>query len=131
MKISEIKQLIKETIDEMARTPGTGAKVKITDKGESAVKQIVATKELPTGMTNNRFKVLKALYMAKKNGKEGIQKTDIAAELGTTQQGVNGDYNWLRSEGYAEDTAYTPKGKATPSNPRQSIDDLLAGLDGL
>ena len=75
----------------------------------------------------NIVQIAKNLPDIKKEGKEGIQKTDIAALLGTTQQGVNSDHNWLANEGYAENTAYTPKGPSVPKKSRSGIDDILAG----
>jgi len=132
MKINQLRQIIREAIDEiaideMARTAGTGAKVKITDAGIAALKRMSQTKEFPEGMTNKRYKVLRALY--EMNTKENpVQLTAVAARLETTQQGVNSDYNWLKGEGYAEAISYTPKGPSTPKNPRQSKDDLLGGL---
>jgi hypothetical protein len=133
MKINQLRQIIKEAIDEMAidemaRTAGTGAKVKITDAGVAVLKKIAKTNEWPEGMTNKRFLVLKTLYQMN-TMETPVQLTAVATKLDTTQQGVNSEFKYLKDNGYAEATAYTPKGPSTPKNPRQSKEDLLSGLD--
>ena len=132
MKINQLRQIIKEAIDEMAidemaRTAGTGAKVKITDAGVAALKRMVKTNEWPEGMTGKRLLVLRTLYEMGTMATP-VQLTAVAAKLETTQQGVNSEFKYLKDNGYAEAMAYIPKGPSTPKNPRQSKEDLLGDL---
>jgi hypothetical protein len=143
MKINQLRQIIKEaineiTIDEMARTMGTGAKIKITDAGIDILENINQTKKLPTHMMINSLKILKALYQAKQEGKEGLTKLDIASSANVLINSVYRQSDWLIDKGYAEEIPhakkefyYTPKNprENTPKNPRQQrIEDILGDL---
>jgi hypothetical protein len=140
MKVSQLRKLIKETInemeiDEMARTVGTGGGVKITDAGKQALKRIRTTNEMPAGLKKSGLDML--IWLFKTNGAgERAQVADYAELMfddRKAQPRVNPIFNELKSLGFAEKEGYisalpgvsgTPKSKL---NPASMVDDLDFG----
>jgi predicted transcriptional regulator len=136
MKISQLRKIIKETIgemamDEMARTPGTGAAFTITDKGTNLLKQMKATGEIPDGIRPKHIEILKFLFQAKQEGKR-VQKVDFAAKLGVAQPAVNALFKPLEEMGLVSSDKYASAlGGTTSSTPKAkpNVQDMLGDLD--
>ena len=148
MKISQLRKIIKETIgemamDEMARTPGTGAAFTLTDEGDRLVKQMGITGEIPDEYKDVlisslgkpiqiRIGILKFLYKAKKENKR-VQKMDFAKMLNVAQPQVNSQFKPLEDKGLITSAPYTSAlGGTTSSTPKKvipSVKDMLGDLD--
>jgi hypothetical protein len=78
MRISELKQLIYETMDEMARTAGSGATYQISEKGKNIIRQLKNGQipELNFKLGKNHLAVLK---VAAQNSDVWMSKREIAA----------------------------------------------------
>jgi predicted transcriptional regulator len=135
MKITELRQIIKNTIKEMslpemARTAGTGGAYSITPEGEAVVKQAKATNEIPEGIRASHLQILAFLFKAKQDGTRA-QKIDYAKEKGVPQPAVNSLFNQLEEKGLVAKEGYQtmslgPKG---PAKPKASVEDILGDLD--
>jgi hypothetical protein len=135
MKITELRQIIKNTIQEMslpemARTAGTGGAYSITPEGENILKQAKATNTIPEGIRASHLGILAFLYKAKQDGRRA-QKIDYANEKGVPQPAVNALFNQLEEKGLAAKEGYQamsigPKGSA---RPKTSVEDILGDLD--
>jgi hypothetical protein len=136
MKISQLRKLIKETIEEveiaeMARTAGTGGGVKITPAGETVLKQARATNTIPEGLRANHLAILKFLFQAKQDGKR-VQKIDYANSLGVLQPQVNPLFNQLIEKGLVEIEKYQsalPGASKGTAKSKIDVADLLGDLD--
>jgi hypothetical protein len=145
MKISQLRKIIKETIgemamDEMARTPGTGAAFILTDEGDRLVRQMGATGEIPDEYkdvllsalgkpSRIRIEILKFLFKAK--GKR-VQKIDFAKMLNVAQPQVNSQFKPLEDKGLITSAPYTSAlGGTTSSTPKAKLDvqAMLGDLD--
>jgi hypothetical protein len=135
MKVSQLRKLIRETIeevaiDEMARTPGTGGGIKITSAGESALRQAKATGQIPEGIRANHLAILKFLFQAKQDGKR-VQKIDYAKQLGVPQPQVNPLFNQLIEKGLAEMEKYQSALPGTSTGSTRQKTDVQAMLGDL
>lgn len=136
MKITELKKIIKETLDEMAvqemaRTAGTGGAYKITPEGEEIVKQAKATNQIPEGLRANHLAILIFLLKAKQDGRR-VQKIDYAKEKGVAQPAINPLFNQLEEKGLIAKEGYTSLfNKPSSSGPSRSqdISSMFADLD--
>jgi predicted transcriptional regulator len=135
MKITELRQIIKNTIQEMslpemARTAGTGGAYSITPEGENILKQAKATNSIPEGIRASHLAILAFLYKAKQEGKRAQKKT-FADEKGVPQPAINALFNQLEEKGLVAKEGYqamsvNPKG---PAKPKASVEDILGDLD--
>lgn len=138
MKVSQLRKLVRETLDEMAidemspRPVGTGAAYTITDEGIEILKQIKATGELPKGIKIGDIKLLKFLFQAKQDGLR-VQKIDYAKSLGdnVSQPTVNAIFKPLEDQGLITSAPYTSALGSTSSTPKPKINvtDMLSDLD--
>jgi len=135
MKITELTEIIKNTIKEMAlpemaRTAGTGGAYNITPEGEAALKQAKATNTIPEGIRANHLAILAFLYKAKQEGKRA-QKIDFAKEKGVLQPAVNTLFNQLEERGLVAKEGYQTMslGPKNPAKPKASVEDILGDLD--
>lgn len=136
MKISQLRKLIKETIEEielgeMARTAGTGGAVRITPQGESALRQAKATGNIPEGLRASHLAILKFLFQAKQDGKR-VQKADYARLIGVDQPRVNALFNQLTNNGFAEMEKYQsalPGTSTSSTRTKPDVDSILGDLD--
>ena len=138
MKVKELKQLIREAIEEMSlkempRTPGTGGAYTITPEGEDVLRAIKnsGSNTAPQGLKIAYIPLLAFLYKAKQEGRR-IQKIDYARSLNVNQPQVNYLFNELEQLGLVTRESYTPKtvGGGT-GGPRQAPDiaALMGDLD--
>ena len=135
MKITELRQIIKNTIQEMslpemARTAGTGGAYSITPDGEEILKQAKATNAIPEGIRASHLAILAFLYKAKQDNKRA-QKIDYANEKGVPQPAVNTLFNQLEEKGLAAKEGYQGMsvGPKAPAKPKKSVEDILGDLD--
>jgi len=90
------------------------------------------TGEIAPGLRAAHVKILKWLYLAKKDGKR-VQKADYAKELGVQQPQVNPLFNQLEQAGFTSKEGYqtlNPKaaGGGTPK-PGFDVKSALGDLD--
>jgi hypothetical protein len=135
MKITELKQIIQNTIKEMAipemaRTAGTGGAYNITSDGEDIIRQAKATNSIPEGIRASHLAILAFLFKAKQEGKRA-QKIDYAKEKGVPQPAVNALFNQLEEKGLVSKEGYQgfSTGPKAPAKPKASVEDILGGLD--
>jgi len=132
MKKSELKQKIKEVIkeelDEMARTAGTGNAIKLTDKGKQVLKDIKAGNQPPVGVRETHVKILVWLFKKEKEGKR-VQKIDYAQEMGKPQPYFNGYFNELLKEGYIAAEGYTSIAQTRVTKAPTDFQSLVADVD--
>jgi high-affinity K+ transport system ATPase subunit B len=135
MKITELRQIIKNTIKEMslpemARTAGTGGAYSITPEGEAVIKQAKATNTLPEGIRASHLQILAFLFKAKQDGTRAQKKT-FADEKGVPQPAVNALFNQLEEKGLVSKEAYQgfSTGPKNPAKPKASVEDILGDLD--
>lgn len=131
MKKRELKEVIKKSVLEMARTKGTGHQVKITPEGEKAVKEALKSDAIPMGLGPRHLHILGWLY--KNKNKARVQKIDYAEENNFTQQQVNGYFNQLVEKGLAEYITYQPthpqSGPTITPQASKILKDLGIDLD--
>lgn len=136
MKVSQLRKLIRETLDEMAidemspRPAGTGAAYTITDEGENLLKRMKATGEIPEGINVMKIKILKFLFQAKQQG-ERVQKINFASMLGVAQPQVNSQFKPLEDQGLITSSPYTSALGSTSYTPKAKLNvtDMLSDLD--
>jgi hypothetical protein len=135
MKITELRKLIQEvldevSIDEMARQAGSAAKFSINDAGKGALKQMKQTGEVPEGMKFSDIKVLKALF-GSDSPMTQLEVANVVCDSNACQQAVNGNFRKLESLGFIDKIAYEKKGPSSggAAGGGQKLDDLLADLD--
>jgi len=149
MKISQLRKLIKETIeeveiDEMARTKGTGSGITITPAGEDVLKQAKATGNVPGGIRAGHLGILKFLFLAKQDNKR-VQKADYAVKMfGDPSQSedspinltarkqqpkINPFFNDLIDKGYAEVDKYQSTIVPKSTKPKIDVANLLGDID--
>jgi hypothetical protein len=138
MKITQLRKLIQEvldevSIDEMARQAGTGSTYTISEDGKSALKKIKQTGEVPEGVRMSDLKVLKMLF--KKDG-QALSQIEVAKAIceeegGTAcQQMVNGSFKKLETLGYVDKSSYEKKGPSGGgAKGGQKLSDFLSDLD--
>lgn len=130
MRISKLRQMVRETLaemalPEMARTAGTGGELKITDKGKKALTDKSNEAKLATT-------ALEALYFVASANKKGerVQKKTFADSIGKPQPAVNPLFNKLVEEGFLELSGYTPASSSSSPKPKAAFDySKLADLD--
>jgi crotonobetainyl-CoA:carnitine CoA-transferase CaiB-like acyl-CoA transferase len=127
-----IREMVVSEMEDMdfARTAGTGGAYTITPEGETVLKQVKATGNVPMGMTASKIAVLAFLYKAKQEGKR-VQKIDYANSIGVLQPQVNKIFNELELEGLITKENYTPKTLpgGGSSRPGLDLDAILGDLD--
>jgi hypothetical protein len=133
MKLSELRKVIKNTIQEMslpemARTANTGGAYSITPEGEDVLKQAKATGELPAGLRASQVAVLVFLFKAAKEGKR-VQKVDYAREKGVPQPAINPLFNQLEEKGLVAKEGYQNTNPAIAAKPKKGVEDILGDLD--
>ena len=124
----DIKYKLIVTLDEMARTAGTGGAFTITKEGEDVLRQVKATREIPEGLRSSMIAILIWLFKAKKEGKR-VQKKTYADERGVPQPAVNPLFNKLLEKGLVSMEGYTPKGSASPGTKSNVSPEELDGLE--
>jgi hypothetical protein len=126
-KVTKVKSLKESSMDEMARSAGTGGGIKITAAGEDKLREAKASNNVPQGMKQSDLGGL--IWLFKNKGKR-VQKVDLAKELGKEQPAVNGMFNRLIEMGLAEIEGYTTAQKEkTPKAGGVNVADLLGDLD--
>lgn len=131
MKLSQLKNMIREELEMFARTPGSGHAAKLTPKGTSTWENIKKTRTLPEDLALKHAAILKFLYNAEAEGKR-VQRIDYAESIGKAQQNVNADFNYLEEKGYVMKDRYVGFGKpggGGSGKPKPSIEDLLGDED--
>ena len=136
MKVSQLKQLVKEILDqvdleEMARAP---AKFTISPEGISVLKEMKTTNEMPTidgtKLTNSDIGVLVTLFKAKP---QKLLQKDVAAQVCKVgkepcQQMVNSNFRKLSKLGLIEEEA-GEKGLSSAQPKKKGFDDILGDLE--
>ena len=126
-KVTKVKSLKESSMDEMARSAGTGNAIKITAAGEDKLREAKTSGNVPQGMKQSDLGGL--IWLFKNKGKR-VQKVDLANELGKPQPAVNGMFNRLIEMGLAEIEGYTTAQKEkTPKAGGVNVADLLGDLD--
>ena len=127
-----IREMVVDEMEDMdfERTAGTGGAYTIAPEGETVLKQVKATGNVPMGMTASKIAVLAFLYKAKQEGRR-VQKIDYADSIGVVQPQVNKLFNDLEMEGLATKQIYTAKTvpSSGSSRPGLDLDAILGDLD--
>ena len=125
---SQIKNIIREELDEMARTAGTGNSVEITEEGKNLLKSLSKGGQTPQGIRKSHVEILAWLLKSEKEGKR-VQKIDYATEIGKPQPAVNGLFNELIQQNLVKSGSYTSIAKTATPKPAVDYTSMLADLD--
>jgi hypothetical protein len=139
MKVSQLRKLIRETIeevaiDEMAGVVGMGNAIKITEKGKQALKQMKATNEMSAGLKKSGLKMLAWIFKKNEAG-ERAQVADYAEMVfgdRKAQPRVNPIFGELKNLGFAEKEQYVSALKGTTSSTPKAtpnVADILGDLN--